>query len=173
MKILKDELKQGLNNIAGLLFIGNSIADNAVYQLDVKFVMPNVTDIVHHKFAHELPLLADKISDYASERNEYLYRPVVPEQRKEYTNTKDIFVDLLQYMVDLEHLVSDVIEDCIKYDDKTTKVFLDSFLRDLIPYTKMMLDFNDYIEMNGYTSKDNMDMDARINRFFGYESDRD
>lgn len=170
MKLLKDEIIKDLTNIAGLLFIGNSIADNAVYQLSVKFVMPNVTNIVHLKFAHELPLLADKISDYADDRNVYLYRPIVPEQSKEYTNIKDIFVDLLNYMVNLETLVSSAIDDCVKYDDKTTKVFLDSFLRDLIPYTKMMLGFNDYIEMNGFTPKDNMSMDARINRFFGYDN---
>lgn len=170
MKLLKDEIVKDLTNIAGLLFIGNSIADNAVYQLSVKFVMPNVTNIVHLRFAHELPLLADKISDYADDRNVYLYRPVVPEHRKEYANIKEIFIDLLNYMVDLETLVSQAIDTCIKYDDKTTKVFLDSFLRDLIPYTKMMLGFNDYIEMNGYTPHDNMSMDARINRFFGYDN---
>lgn len=170
MKLLKDAITEGLNNIAGLLFIGNSIADNAVYQLSVKFVMPNTTKIVHLKFAHELPLLADAISDYADSRNVYLYRPVVPEHKKEYVNTKEVFEDLLQYMVDLEKLVCTVIDDCLKYDDKVTKVFLDSFLRDLIPFTKMMLAFNDYIEMNGYTPKDNMSMDARINRFFESEN---
>ena len=40
---------------------------------------------------------------------------------------------------------------------------------DLIPYTKMMLGFVDYIEQNGYTPKDNMDMDARINKFMEIE----
>lgn len=170
MKLINDEITRGLNDIAGLLFVGNAIADNAVYQLSVKFVMPNTTEIVHLKFAHELPLLADKISDYADSRNVYLYRPVVPKQDKEYQNTKDIFVDLLKYMTDLESVVKTVIRTCDKLDDLTTKVFLDSFLRDLIPYTKMMLGFNDYIEMNGFTSKDNMDMDARINRFFKYDN---
>lgn len=170
MKLISDEIKAGLNNISGLLFIGNAIADNAVYQLSVKFVMPNTTEIVHLKFAHELPLLADKISDYADARNVYLNRPVVPKQDKEYNNIKDIFVDLLKYMVDLETLTKTVIRDCDKNNDLTTKVFLDSFLRDLIPYTKMMLGFNDYIEMNGFTPKDNMDMDARINKFFGYDN---
>lgn len=170
MKLINDKITDGLNSIAGLLFVGNSIADNAVYQLSVKFVMPNTTEIVHLKFAHELPLLADKISDYADSRNVYLYRPVVPRQDKEYSNTKDIFSELLRYMIDLENVVKDVIRECDKDNDLTTKVFLDSFLRDLIPYTKMMLGFNDYIEMNGFSSKDNMDMDARINKFFGYDN---
>lgn len=169
MKLISDEITRELNNIAGLLFVGNAMADNAVYQLSVKFVMPNVTEIVHHKFAHELPLLADNISDYADSRNVYLYRPVVPKQDKEYSNIKDIFEDLLKYMTDLESLVKTTIRECDRLDDLTTKVFLDSFLRDLIPYTKIMLGFNDYIEMNGYTPKDNMDMDARINRFFKFE----
>ncbi len=108
MKLINDEITRGLNDIAGLLFVGNAIADNAVYQLSVKFVMPNTTEIVHLKFAHELPLLADKISDYADSRNVYLYRPVVPKQDKEYQNTKDIFVDLLKYMTDLESVVKTV-----------------------------------------------------------------
>lgn len=169
MKLLSDSVIRELSNIQGMLFIGNSIADNAVYQLSVKFVMPRTTEIVHHRFAHEMPLLADNITDYADDRNVYLHRPVVPEHKKEYSNIKEIFDELLEYMVNLEKIVSHAIDVCIDDNDKTTKVFLDSFLRDLIPYTKMMLGFVDYIEMNGYTSKDNMDMDARINKFMGIE----
>lgn len=169
MTLLDKSVIQELTNIQGLLFVGNAIADNAVYQLSVKFVMPRTTEIVHHKFAHELPLLADEITDYADDRNVYLHRPVVQAQTKEYNNTKEIFDDLLLYMVNLEKIVSKAIDTCVAVDDKVTKVFLDSFLRDLIPYTKMMLGFVDYIEQNGYTPKDNMDMDARINKFMEIE----
>ena len=42
---------------------------------------------------------------------------------------------------------------------------MDSFLRDIIPYTAIVININDYIEMNGYEPHRLMDMDARIDRF--------
>lgn len=171
MKLLSDSIIKALTDIQAMLFVGNSIADNIVYQLSVKFVMPNTTDIVHHRFAHALPLLADNITDYADDRNVYLHRPVVPAHEKEYANTKEMFDDLLRYMVDLEAVTAKAINLAVRENDMMTKVELDSFLRELKQYTKMMLGFTDYIEQNGFTPKDNMDMDARINRFFGYETE--
>ena len=167
MKLLNDRVISELQNIQGMCFVGNAIADNAVYQLSVKFVMPRTTEIVHLRFAHELPLLADKITDYADDRNVYLHRPVVQAQTKEYNNIKEIFDDLLEYMVSLERIVSQGITACEETNDKVTKVFLDGFLRDLIPFTRMMLGFVDYVEMNGIEPRNCMSMDARIEKFMG------
>lgn len=167
MMLISERMKAELEGLLGLFFIGNSILDNIVYQLDVKFVMPNTTNILHLHFSHELPLFADQISDYASDRNAYLHRPVVPANTKEYQNIKEMFVDILNYMVDIEKQTGNVIKYSVEENDRTTKVFLDEFLRELIPYTKVALSLIDYVDMNGYTPERNMEMDAHVNKFLG------
>lgn len=171
MKLINDRVRNELQNILDFCFIGNAIADNVVYQLDVAKVMPRTTDIVHLHFSHILPLLADIISDYTADRNVYLHRGAIPAQENDYDNIAEMFDDLLEYMVDLEKLVSHAINVCIEENDKTTMKFLDKFLRDLVPYTKMMIDFVDYIGMNGTSPKDLMDMDFAINHFIGIPVD--
>ena len=73
--------------------------------------------------------------------------------------------DFVEYMADLEDAVKEVITMCANIGDYATKVVMDGFLRDLIPYTAIVININDYIEMNGYEPHRLMDMDARINRF--------
>lgn len=173
MKLLSEKVASDLQDISGLLFTGNSIVDNMVYALEVDFVMPNTSEMVHSKIAHEMPLLADEITEYAASRNVKLHRPVVPANKKDYNNIKEIFDEFLEYMVDLERMVSKVIDDCVEEDDKTTKAVLSSFLKELIPYTKMALGFVDYVEKCGYTDKDCMFIDFSINHFMGLDTIND
>lgn len=169
IKFISDEVKNVLTGIYGLLFIGNAKCDNMVGQLDVKFVMPNLAHFVHYKLAHKFPVMADVIGDYAADRNEYLPRPNVPAEAVEYSDIKKMFEDLLEYMADLEETVKAGIRLATDTGDYTTKVVLDGFLRDLIPYTSIVININDYIEMNGIEKHDLMDMDARIDRFIKTE----
>ena len=168
-KFISDEVKKALTGIYGLLFIGNAKCDNMVGQLDVKFVMPNLSHLVHYHLAHEFPIMADAIGDYAAERNEYLPRPNVPAEATDYQNIKVMFEDLLEYMADLEDAVKEVITMCTNVGDYATKVVMDGFLRDLIPYTAIVININDYIEKNGYEPYRLMDMDARINSFINVD----
>ena len=80
-----------------------------------------------------------------------------------------MFEDLLEYMADLEEAVKDVIILSTDTGDYTTKVVMDGFLRDLVPYTAMVININDYIEMNGFEPHRLMDMDARIHRFIKFD----
>lgn len=168
MKLISDATRAKLEELLGFLFIGNSILDNCVYQLDVKFVMPSTSHIIHEEMAHQLPILADKISEYVGSRNEYLHRPVVPENTGEYVNIKEIFDNILEYMTDLEKMAEEAIYLAESERDRVTKVFLEKFLLDIVPYTKIALDMVDYVEMSGYTPKDNMTIDDRVNKFLGF-----
>lgn len=165
MKLISDRMEKELTNLYGLCFIGNSICDNFVTQLAVKFVMPNTSNIVHYNMAHVYPELADFIGEYAQDRNSWLHRPLVPAHTEDYSGLKPMFDILLQYMIDFEKQVGYVMDIAISEDDKQTLKNLDKFLRKLKVLTKMCLDFCDYIEANGDTPKDHMDMDARINKF--------
>lgn len=154
-----------LEEIMGMCFIGNRIADRVQSVIRIDFVMPNTADIVHLHFAHAMPLVADEVSDYAFDRNYAINYPATPKDYSHYTGLKEAFSKLLMFMRDLERITSEGIDLAIAEDDKTTKVFLDKFLRKLVPYTAMFLDLCDYVDMNGDTPKDHMDMDARVNKF--------
>lgn len=167
MKLISDRMEQALTGLYGLCFTGNSICDNMVTQLDVKFVMPNTSNIIHYHMAHEFPVLADNIAEYASARNSFLHRPAVAANMKEYNTISDMFNELLEFMVALEKEVGRVMDLAISEDDKQTLKNLDKFIRSLVPLTKMALGFVDYVEMNGENPAQNMQMDSNINKFFG------
>lgn len=160
-------MEEALTGLYGLCFIGNSICDNMVTQLNVKFVMPNTSDIVHYHMAHIFPELADNIGDYAADRNSYIHRPAVPAHMEEYKSLTPIFDTLLDFMKSMEKETGRVMDLAISEDDKQTLKHLDKFIRKLLPLTKMTLDFCDYIEMNGDNPQQWMQMDSNINKFMG------
>ena len=65
-KFISDEVKKALTGIYGLLFIGNAKCDNMVGQLDVKFVVSNLSHVVHYHLEKKFPIIADAIDDYAA-----------------------------------------------------------------------------------------------------------
>lgn len=160
-------MESALTGLYGLCFTGNSICDNFVTQLDVKFVMPNTSNIVHYRIAHILPLIADNIAEYAAARNSYLHRPAVSAHMEDYENLTDMFNDLLDFMISVEKEIGKVMELAKQEDDKQTLKHLDKLIRKFVPLTKMALGFVDYIEMNGDTPSQRMQMDSNINKFFG------
>lgn len=162
-------MKNELTGLYGLCFVGNSIADNMVGQLAVKFVMKNTADIVHHEFAHAMPIIADILGDYAIDRNVYLSRPVVPKHDHEYKDITEMFQELLDYMVDLEQHTYRVIHFAESDGDIQTRKMLDDFLLELKNYTALMLDFVDYIHENGDTPEQRMQMDSNIEKFLNFK----
>lgn len=166
MKLISDRMEKALTGLYGMCFTGNSICDNMVTQLDVKFVMPNTSNIMHYHMAHVFPVLADYIGEYASARNSYLHRPAVVANMQEYDRLTSMFNELLEFMVSLEKEVGKVMDLAIAEQDKQTLKNLDKFLRKLLPLTKMALGFCDYVEMNGDTKEQWMQMDSNVNRFF-------
>lgn len=170
MKLISDRMEKALTGLYGLCFVGNSVCDNMVTQLDVKFVMPRTSNIVHYSMAHEFPALADKLGEYAAARDSYLQRPVVPAQLKDYDALTPMFDELLDYMVSLENEVGKVMDLAESEDDKQTLKMLDSFIRDLVPLTKIALNFVDYVEQNGDTPSQRMQIDSNINKFMGIKN---
>ena len=110
MKLISDRMESALTGLYGLCFTGNSICDNIVTQLGVKFVMPRTSDIIHYELAHEFPVIADDIAEYAAARNSYLHRPAVAAHMEEYDNLTSMFASLLDFMVALEKEVGKVID---------------------------------------------------------------
>lgn len=161
-----------LENLMGLFFTLNRLLDRAQAQLSVKFVMPKTSNIVHIHWSHIMPLVADKISDYCDDRNYAVNYPATTQDYTNYNNLMEMFTKILDYMIEIEGTVAECVDLAEEENDIMTKHFLEKFLvKEVKPYTKMALAFVDYIERNGDTPKDHMDMDDRINKFLGIEGD--
>ena len=67
--LLTIEIKEALEEIVKQCFYNNRIADRIASLLSVQFVMPATEKIIHSKYAHLMPILADVITDYMSARD--------------------------------------------------------------------------------------------------------
>lgn len=165
MKLLSDKISTALTGLYGLFFVGNSICDNVTTQLEVDFLMPNTSNIVHYQIAHKLPLIADKVAEYASSRGVSLKRPSVEENMKEYHGIRECFSDILDYCLSVEKEMCSVIEFSCNNEDKITAFVLQDILKDFLSLTKLSMDLSDYSEAIEENSKSYLSMDNKINKF--------
>ena len=159
MKLINDFLIKELESIMGLCFVGNRIMDRIKSQLGVKFVMKNIAKYIHD-MAHQMPLLADQIGDYLESRNHDEGYLETISDFTDYINSRECFDKILKYFIDLESVISSVIDNAS--DDKTTKKFLNNFLNDVKDYTEKALFLVDLSEQYGCDPKDNMQFDSNI-----------
>lgn len=172
--LISDKMETTLENIMGMFFQANRLLDRCSSVLSVKFVMPNTTKIVHKKWSHLMPLIADKISDYCDDRNYAVKYPITTADNTDYESLTDMFNRILNYMVEIEDSIIEAVEIAKDENDIMTKHFLEEFLYEEVrPYTKLAQNFVDYIEKNGDEPEKHMSMDARIEKFLGFSTETD
>ena len=163
--LLKDEMKEYLENIIGKCFLNNRMFDRMVSILSVKLVMPITGDIIHHKLAHLYPRIADLVSDYMAQRNCTTIYQQTPEGSQDYNNPIECFDYMLELNLSLEKEVKNAIKLADEINDYTTKVFLDDFLRKLISVTDTILLLDDKIGMYENNKNGWMKFDSDIEDF--------
>jgi len=136
--LIPDKLNGRLDEIVTKCFEGNRIMDRGMTILSVKFAMNKTESLLHPKLAHLYPLLADKVSEFQGSRNNLTFYGVTPADGSDYGKPLDFFEKILSYMNDLETLVSDVMDES-REEDPVSYVFLEGFLRELIPVTNQCL----------------------------------
>lgn len=164
---ISDKMVSELQTLYRLCFTGNAQADSVMKLVDVKFVMPNTSDILHYHYAHIFSDLADLIGDYGNDRNIYVLREGLPGFLDEPNKLMPMFVSIHQFMLDLEKYTSSIMDLAIKEEDKQTLKFLDKFMRKLRPLTALTFTLIDLVEMYGDTPKDWMQIDSNINKILG------
>ena len=163
--LLTTEVKAVLEEIVAKCFYNNRMLDRIVSILSVKFVMPVTGDIIHHRLAHLYPNIADLVSDYMAERNCTTIYNETPAGNQDYDSPLDCFNYMLELNLDLENIVKKAIKVSHDEGDYTTTVFLDSFLRMLIPITDDMLLLVDKATMYGNSNLSWMKYDNDIEDF--------
>lgn len=158
--LIPDKLNGRLDEIVTKCFEGNRIADRGMTILSVKFAMNKTESRLHPKIAHLFPALADKVSEFQGARNNLTFYGLTPADNSDYSKPLDFFEKILSYMNDLETLVSDVLDEA-REEDTSTYVFLEEFMRSLIPLTSQCLLLVDKAELY----QDNMLFDHHIDDF--------
>ena len=163
MELISNELNRKLNALVTHAFYLNRILDRDMSLLSVKFKMLNSAKILHPKFAHAFPALADNISDYQDSRGMLTVYGVTPLADFDFENPIQMFVNIREEFVKYQDMVEDVIDSAIAEKDHATKIFLDGYLSKLVPFiasadnivevaiaygndTKSMQQFDDEIE---------------------------
>lgn len=167
MGLINDNLNSELDTLVGLAFLGNRILDRAMSILSVKFVMNNSVKYLHTGFSHLYPLLGDIISDYQGSRNNLTVYPATPLDDTDYATPLSFFERLLDYQINYEESVKEVIKTAIDLGDFTTEAFLKSYLLTLNKYSEQIILLRDKAKEYG---DNHMAFDKDIKKFFLFGS---
>lgn len=169
--LINEKIKLSLEEIITHCFYINRIADRIVSILSVKFVMPNLAELYHHKYAHWAPAYADLFSEYMDSRDCTTIYGETPKGDQEYDNPLDCINKSLEMNIYLEKLLKKAIQVANDNQDYTTRVFLEKSLLEVIPVTASLLLLIDKMELYGDTPKDWMKLDHDVKDFniFGGE----
>lgn len=139
MGLIKTNVNEKLDLIVETLFLGNRVLDRIVNQLDVRFIMNKTATALHAPIAHKYLLLADKISEYQGDRNMGTIYGLTPRDATEYFSPLYCFQKYQEYSEQLESVICEALELSIEENDYFTQSFLQSFILEVIPYTKQAI----------------------------------
>lgn len=163
--LITSNVKNALESIISHCFYANRMLDRMCSLISVTFVMPNTSDIIHHKLAHLYPLLADDISGYMDGRDCTTIYGETIRGDQEYDNYIECFKSMLEINLKLESLIKEAIMVAQQDSDYTTKVFLENFLLKIVPITQTVLLLTDKAEMYGESNINSMRFDDDITDF--------
>jgi len=160
-QFIQDNLNTKLDEIVTKCFEGNRIADRGMSILSIKFNMNKTEKILHSALAHRFPALADLVSEHQSSRDNLTFYGATPADRSDYGTPLDFFNRMLDYMMDLEALVSEAL-DTSKDEDYGTFAFLLRFMKEVTDVTAQCIMLVDKAESYG---NDWQSFDHRIEDF--------
>jgi ferritin len=161
--LIDENLNNELNTLVGMCFGANRILDRDMTILSVKFTLNNAVKFLHVGFSHKFPILADILSDYQGSRDNLTIYPDTPKDDTDYPDLISLFQRFLDYQLNFEQSVKEVIDTAIELKDYNTKVFLESFLLALNKYTEQAILLVDKSLLYG---KDYVGFDRDIENFF-------
>ena len=146
---VSDKVNNALNDIILKCFYINKQEDREMTELSVKFTMNKTSDTLHPILAHSPLALADLIGDYQDQRNALTNYGLVPEDNTDYDSVLEMFEKSLEVWLNLEKTIADGVEICLNENDATTRVFLETFLIKIIPFTAQVILLCDKMEAYG------------------------
>jgi hypothetical protein len=149
LKLMPDELNNSINDLMLSLFNANAVADNVVYQLENVYAMPKASDIMHHKYAHAFPAIADTVNKIQILRGARGTRKPVMGSEMQFISVTECFDNMLTAVLDVEKKFCDTLDLCDELDEKAIRIYIENTYMDILPYTKQTLLWLDKAEQFG------------------------
>ena len=153
-----------LNLIIQELFYINRIIDRAVSVMNVKFTCVKSSKLIHLYFAHDFPILADKIAEIQDSFNMVTDYLETPADITDYNSLTVIFDRILEHVTKANDLIVNAIETATEEANFNVKVSLENFLANVyIDYIKQAMILKDKAVLYG---NDVLNFDRDIKTFF-------
>ena len=137
MSLIDNELGQSMNVVSQKLFKANAVMDCISSRMDTVFGMPKASEILHHRIAHQFPLLADIITEYLAKRNYAVYYGQIPLIDYRYEKPSEYFWEFINIMGEITDDINTAIGIAERVKDYGSADILASFLSEHIElYTK-------------------------------------
>ena len=141
--LISENTKKALFKISKKCFQMNRMWDRNVSVLSVDFAMVKASNILHLRFAHKFPLLADKVSEILDAFNEKVDYLVTDADVSNYSTIMELFQNALDEMMSLNSMVKEGIKLAEEADDLNVKVMLEQFMLSLTPYINQSIILRD------------------------------
>lgn len=155
-----------VQKLSDLLFDANALADRMVYVLDIQYNCVDFNEWFHHNIAHWFPIVADHISDYASLRQDLLYRGEIKRHEEEYSSISQLFEKLVLKVKEIENQCVIALHSCADNGNEGFEDFLRDFnIKYISPMLKQCIVFYNAsvsYERNNAIYKWNKDFEAYI-----------
>lgn len=130
-----EEMVAKFNELLGACFEMNAHSDNVAYWLRYNNYV-EATKEFHEKYAHEFPVLADKITEFMAKVKVRPVRLGCPSYAENYSNSEEAFVDVNRKMKDFIRNIKDCLEIAEMNNEIDSKIFLENFLTNILNYSE-------------------------------------
>lgn len=151
MEMISESLVAKIDSAIGTCFQLNRWLDRGMSLLSTRWKMLNTAKVLHPKFAHATPALADFLSDYLDDRGCEVIYPATTIGNQNYDSPIAFFEFIMEEFVKFDNQIEDIIDAAVADGDHATKAFLDGFHMKWVPYVASMANILDVAKAYGST----------------------
>lgn len=141
MQVSQETINQA-NVLMAACFDFNAFLDNCAYNLAYS-LYPNMEKILHEGYAHEMPVLADKVFAIIDKVGARAVRKPINSYEKDYQgNLVELFGDIAIKSEEFRKEIIKTIDMAELNEDYEMKIEFEDFLEDYMPFYKQFEDWS-------------------------------
>lgn len=129
MILISKQTSDVLDELTGAFFDLNRTLDRCVSVMTNVWSMPQAADIVHHKLAHLMPLMADEVTEIKDRYNLSSVYPETHRDGRDYTDLRDMYETVLSEFEEVYQMMKLIKQTILSNDDFNVLVDLHRIVR--------------------------------------------
>lgn len=165
--LISEKLRNSLCELVGQCFEMNRFLDRGMSLLDTKWVLKNCSKELHPALAHAFlgDKFADSIGEYLGSRNALVDYPATPAGDFDFERPIDFFREFLRKMISFQNLLYDARDEAAEEGDYTTKLFVNSLIKNASDFVSQAQLLVDIFEKYGNTETELLILDTEIDDY--------